>query len=238
MPRARCKCPACKGVILLKHRNLDRQLVIVNDEDEARLLEEGLYKDTIRAIGAESAHLYDQTFSRLELKSRRHPSHFEVLCGTLVLLERASREAGNHGVACSYRYLLSEAYARAGKEEDALRLVCQCCYLDICGPENNVQQGESPFFPWVRDGRKWQRTVRSIFGESRESFRDFSPFPDGLLADLDEYRKSLKVNSQELQRCAAVEARCMASYTQGCVDPDLFAADLIRELGAYLRRSR
>ncbi len=204
----------------------------------SRLLEEGLYKDTIRSIGAESARLYDQVFSRLELKEGRHPSHFEVLRGTLALLERASREAGDHGVACSLRYRLSEAYARAGKEEDALRLVCQCCYLDVCGPENSVQKGETPFFPWVRAGKKWRRTKRAIFGESRECFCDFSPFPDGLLAALAEYKESLKVTAQELQRCAAVEARCMASYTQGCVDPDSFAADLIRELGAYLRRSR
>jgi hypothetical protein len=235
MPQARSKCPSCKSVIRLKHRNIDRELVIVNDQDEARLLEEGLYKDAIRDIGAESATVYDSVFSEIERVRGRHPSHHEVLSMTLSELERSARDRGDHGIARSHRYRLSVAHARIGDSEEALRLVCQCCYLDMCGPENSVQAGASAFSPWRRVGTKWRRTVRFAFGD-RESVTDHSPFFDGLLGDLDDYRKSLRVPSDELQRCAEIEAACLADYTKRAVEPASFGADLMHELRRFRRR--
>ena len=49
------------------------------------------------------------------------------------------------------------------------------------------------------------------------------PFPDGLLGDIDDYRQSLKVNLEELERLAAIEARGLAAYTNGAVAPEAFA---------------
>ena len=236
MPRARCKCPACKSVIRLKHRNTDRQLVIISDADEARLLEEGLYKDTIRDIGPESASIYDSIFARLQRDKGRHPFHLEVIWGTLVALERSARERGDHGIARNHRYRLSVTQIRAGKEEAALRIVCQCCYLDICGPKNSIGPEEAAFAPWSRVGRNWQQVVRNSFADHQNE-TDSGPFADGLLGDIDEYRKSLKVSMEELQKCAEFEAIDLVGYTRGVVTPELFATELIRELRSFTRRT-
>jgi len=58
------------------------------------------------------------------------------------------------------------------------------------------------------------------------------------LPDVDGYRRTLKVNLDELERLAAIEARGLASYTNGVVAPESFSADLISELRVFRRRIR
>lgn len=237
MPRARSKCRACKNVIRVKYRNTDRELVIVSAADERLLLEEGQYKDTIAMIGKDSASVYDSVFSILEKERGRVPYQLEVLWATLLSLERAARERGDHGIARNHRYQSSIIQARAGREEHALRVVCQCCYLDMCDPENGVRPGGAAFSPWSRAARGWQQTVNWGF-ETRVEKRSQGPFADGLLGDIDDFRQSLKVNLEELERLAAIEARGLAAYTNGAVAPEAFASDLISELRVFRRRTR
>jgi hypothetical protein len=231
------KCEHCKAPIRQKRRSFDGQFVYVNEVDTERLLLEGRAKDTWALISNANAALYDDTASKLEGQLHRWPLHVEVLAHVLTALQRRAWQARNFAYFSGLFAQRGLLRWRAGDTRGALDLALQTCYLVACGPRNSAIDFESGFSPWRRHGRRWRReSLNPLSGETEERFSNWSPFPAGLLSDVDDYRKELDLRDKELEVIAAAAAAAASKYSAGVIATEEFVSELLRELRASRRR--
>lgn len=234
MPRARSKCPACRAWMPLKRRGFDGRKVLVTEQDIVQLLHEGRVDHTLRVIGSENGVLYDSAAAGLAAARGRWPTNIQATWATLLHLERTARDVGHHGIARNHRYQRSILQYTVGRIDEAIKLLCQCCYLDICGATHSGRLEEAAFPPWKRTPEGWVQDARcGAWGVPRRHVHVSAPFADGLLAELQEYRQHLHMTMEALAAFAAKAAEELVAYTRRAVNPTVFASELMVELERF-----
>jgi hypothetical protein len=154
-PARKTRCLNCGEYISVRTRPLDRQQVLVTQND-AELIDQQRHV----AAGINDALTYDaktieETRKSLSQALKRTPSDFEVKAEICRQQQYLHASAWDYGLYRNDRFEIAEFHRAAGRIRKALLIYCEVCYIDLNGPNNvgslrkwpDLLKGHPPFKP-------------------------------------------------------------------------------------------
>lgn len=136
-PGRKAKCPTCGNYIYVRTRPLDRQRVLVT-ENECELIERQWAEEQGK-LGEylENQREYEDIKDALRRQFGREPSKADVRWRIMNDGLIASAADGDWGIYRNFKLEMAQQLAREARYEAALRLFFEVCYLDANGAHNN-----------------------------------------------------------------------------------------------------
>jgi hypothetical protein len=156
-PQRKSRCPHCGEEIHVLTRPVDRQRVLLTEDQAEKIKEQWAIVDGLHAEYLLHRRRVREARADLAATLGKKPSHDHVRFK--LLIEDAETHARHHqwGFFCSVRQEMAEIVRRTSELKDALSEYLEVCYLQLNGPNNlvtHIRQGQRTpvldrrFPPW------------------------------------------------------------------------------------------
>lgn len=146
-PHRKKKCPHCKNDIYVCTRPIDKEKVLVTEEQFQEIERQWEIYHYEQSASPEEKQEFENTRRAFLEKSEREPSRNDIFWSMYnkKLLEYAQN--GDWGLYRNTRHKMAELLSKEGKEAEALKTFCEIAYLDINGIVNTNKVNKLAFNP-------------------------------------------------------------------------------------------
>jgi uncharacterized Zn finger protein (UPF0148 family) len=183
-PTRKTKCPHCAAFIFVRTRPLDRQRVLVTEEQSLRLEAEWASFPRVRIRPTLDDEEMTRVRQRLAEQFGRPPSEADI---TWAYLNQKTIDYAKYrkwGLYRNTRLSMAAVLEQEGRLRPALRHYLEVCYLDLNGAQNRIQI--------VTDGK-------TMIGPGHDFVREHAFLAPAVVAKIIEMILSLKLDEHEVK---------------------------------------
>ena len=128
---------------------------------------------------------------------------------------------------------------QAGRLQDGIGLIIECCYIDFCHPLNTYGTEQLQFAPWQQEREKWVQRIRTQWSDQdNEMPLSESPLPMGLLQEIAWRSAETKLDDVQLAALARRAVANLDPYCMRVVSEAIFVEHLMHHLKPHLLDAR
>lgn len=137
LPGRKKKCPNCEKYIFVRTRPLDQKKILIREDQFDKVKEQNAIKNgTYKEYLAEKER-YRRRREKLNRKLGYEPSESEIEWDSLLWEYETQLTAHKWGLFRNVRLNMCKNLQGRGELKEALKTMCEVCYIDINGPTNH-----------------------------------------------------------------------------------------------------